>query len=187
LSERLKGFLKLLWLSGRQSLRRDVFHHAMAVGIASAFGLALGLVFGLPRDYWIIVTLIIAVRPNIRATVIAAPPHVGSTVTFASMRVMGTVVGAVIASAITFTTNNMYVLGGLLFAFAVCVFATRGVNPVLVQVFPVPLVVILLNLLDPGQWQLGGFRILDVIIGGVIAIATVYLLGIRSRARGLAA
>jgi uncharacterized membrane protein YccC len=56
-----------------------------------------------------------------------------------------------------------------------------------VQVFPVPLVVILLNLLYPGQWQLGGFRILDVIIGGVIAIATVYLLGIRSRARGLAA
>jgi uncharacterized membrane protein YccC len=131
LSTRVRKFFRLLWVSGKRSLHPDVVSHAVAVGIAAALGLALGRGLGLPKDYWIIATVIIAVRPNVRATVIAAPPHFGSTVTFASIRVIGTVLGAVIAATITFATDNIYVLGLLLFGFFVCMFATRGVNQVL--------------------------------------------------------
>ncbi|MGC1929854.1 MAG: hypothetical protein WA667_12825 [Candidatus Nitrosopolaris sp.] len=34
------------------------------LGIASALGYTIGLVLGLPRDFWIIITIIVAVRPN---------------------------------------------------------------------------------------------------------------------------
>jgi uncharacterized membrane protein YccC len=183
LSTQLKGFLELLWLSGR-SLHPDVFRNAIAIGVASAFGLTLGLVFGLPRDYWAIITIIIAVRPSIGSTVIALPPKMGSTVAFTSRRVIGTVAGAVIAWAITLEVSNLYLLGGLLFAFSVGMFATRGVNPVLVQVFLVPFVIILFNLLYPGQSQLAELRIVDVIIGGAVAIATVFLLGFKTKTHG---
>jgi uncharacterized membrane protein YccC len=54
-------------------------------------------------------------------------------------------------------------------------FAVRGVNLGLSQVLITPFIIILLNLLFPGQWELAGIRILDVTIGGAIAILTVYL------------
>lgn len=147
----------------------ETLRHAIAVGAASAFGLTIGLVLGFPRDFWVLVTIIIAMRPNI-----------GLTIRFASMRVIGTVVGAIIAAAITLETSNLYLLGGLLFVFAIFMFATRGVNPGLVQVFLVPFIIILLNIIYPEQWQLAGIRILDVAIGGAIAVSAAYLLGIRT-------
>jgi hypothetical protein len=150
-------------------LQSEALRHAIAVGAASAFGLAIGLVLGFPRDFWVVVTIIASVRPNI-----------GSTISFTSMRVIGTVVGAVIAAAITLEISNLYLLAGLLFAFSIFMFATRGVNPVLVQVFLVPFVIILINVIYPGQWQLAEIRIVDVVIGGAIVVLTVYLLGIRT-------
>jgi uncharacterized membrane protein YccC len=87
--------------------------------------------------------------------------------------------GAVIAVAITLEISNLYILAALLFGFYTLTFATRGVNLGLVQVFLTPSIIILLNILYPGQWQLAESRVLDVVIGGAIAVTTVYLLGIR--------
>jgi len=145
----------------------------MAVGAASALGLTIGLALGLPRDFWIVVTIIIALRPRL-----------GLTVNFTEMMVIGTIAGAVVAGAITVEIANVYLLEGLLLGFATAMFATRGVNLGLSQVFLTPFVIILLNLLYPGQWQLAEIRILDVTIGGAIAILTGYLVraGVLARA-----
>jgi uncharacterized membrane protein YccC len=90
-----------------------------------------------------------------------------------------------IAGAITVEMSNTYLLEGLLLVFAVAMFAVRGVNLGLSQVLITPFIIILLNLLYPGQWQLAGIRILDVTIGGAIAILTVYLVRIGILARRL--
>jgi uncharacterized membrane protein YgaE (UPF0421/DUF939 family) len=169
-SEQLNSYFKVITLGGRP-YHSAAFRHAIAVGVASAFGLAIGLALGLPRDFWIVVTIITGVRPKI-----------GPTIRSASMVVMGTIAGAAIAAGITLEISDLYLLGGILFAFAVFMFATRGVNPVLSQVFFTPFIIILLDILYQGRLQLAEVRILDVTIGGAIAIATVYLLGIRSRA-----
>jgi uncharacterized membrane protein YccC len=92
--------------------------------------------------------------------------------------VIGTIVGAVIAGVITVEISNMYLLEALLLVFATAMFAVRGVNLGLSQVLITPFIIILLNLLYPGQWQLAGIRILDVTIGGAVAILTVYLVRI---------
>ena len=144
----------------------------MLVGAASAVGLAVGLALGLPRDFWIVVTVIIALRPKI-----------GPTVSFTAMMVLGTIVGAAIAGAVTLEVSNVYLLEALLFGFAIAMFAIRDVNLGLFQVFFSPFIIVLLNLLYPGNWQLAEIRILDVTIGGVIAILMVYLVTIRSVAR----
>jgi len=154
-------------------LQSESFRHSMAVGAASALGLTIGLALGLPRDFWIVVTIIIALRPRL-----------GLTVNFTEMMVIGTIAGAVVAGAITVEIANVYLLEGLLLGFATAMFATRGVNLGLSQVFLTPFVIILLNLLYPGQWQLAEIRILDVTIGGAIAILTGYLVraGVLARA-----
>ena len=149
-------------------VRSDAFKHAVIVGVASSIGHGIGLAFGLPRDYWIIATIVLALRPNIT-----------DTLSFTTMIVGGTLVGAVIAASITLAVSNDYALWVCLLAIGVAVYATRGMNFGLSQVFFTPFIVVLLNILYPGQWQLAEARILDVAIGGMVSVATVYFLGLR--------
>jgi hypothetical protein len=44
--------------------RLAALRSALIIGIASAIGYTIGLVLGLPRDFWIIVTIIVAIQPN---------------------------------------------------------------------------------------------------------------------------
>jgi uncharacterized membrane protein YccC len=151
--------------------RLDVLRSALMIGIASALGYTIGLVLGLPRDFWTVVTIIIAIRPNISATT-----------TFTSMIVIGTIVGALIA-LITLENSNLSLRLALLFSFAVALYATMKVNVILTQIFLVPFIIILLNIYYPGEWYLSFIRILDVAIGGAIAVAMVCLLSALSGSR----
>jgi uncharacterized membrane protein YccC len=78
-------------------------------------------------------------------------------------------------------TSNVYVLLPLMFAFAVLMFASRGVNTALLQIFLVPFIIILLNIIYPGEWYLVLYRTLDVGIGMVLAIIAVYLLSLMKK------
>jgi hypothetical protein len=143
----------------------EVVKGAAAIAVAGALGFTLGLEFKLPRDFWVVVTVIFVVHPSIRMTL-----------TDTTLRVGGTIVGALIAAAITFETHSTWVLVPLLYAFAVLMFSTRGVNVGIVQVPLVPYIIILLNLIYPSQWEFAFYRILEVVIGAALAIATVYVL-----------
>jgi hypothetical protein len=149
----------------KQSMPRlEALRSALLIGIASALGYTIGLVLALPRDFWIVITIIIVVRPN---------PNL--TITFASMMVIGTIAGSIIAAVIILGTSNLYLLLALLFSFVAVLFAVIGVNVILMQIFLVPFIIILLSIYYPGQWYISLVRILDVAIGGAIAIAMVYL------------
>ncbi len=148
--------------------RTDAFKQAGIVGIAAAAGISVGLALGLPRDFWIIVTIVLALRPSI-----------GPTVDFTTMIVIGTAIGAVLAASVTLEITNGYVLWLILLGVAVCLFATRGMNLTLTQIFVTPLIIILLNIVYPGEWQLAETRILDVVIGGAIALVTSYIVQLK--------
>ena len=153
--------------------RLATLRNALPIGIVSALGYTVGFVLGLPRDFWIVVPIILAIRPTSSTL----------TMTFTSMMIIGTIAGALIATVITLETNNHYLLLALLFSFAVVVFATLGVSITLTQIFLVPFVIILLNLYYPGQWYLPFIRILNVAIGAATAVAVVYLLSVLSGSR----
>jgi hypothetical protein len=152
--------------SGQQppTPRLAALRSALMIGIASAIGYTIGLVLGLPRDFWAVLTIIVAIRPS---------PSL--TISFTSMMVLGTIIGALIAAVITLENSNPYLRLVLLFSFAVMLYATMRVNVILTQIFLVPFIIILLNIYYPGEWYLSFIRILDVAIGGVIAVAMVYL------------
>lgn len=152
------------------------FRDAVVIAVASSLGLSLGLALGLPRDFWIVVTIISAGRTKL-----------GPTLSSASMIVVGTIAGAMMAAAITLSISNVYVLEAFLLVFGTTMFATRGVNLGLTQISFTPYIIILLNLLYPGEWWLALLRILDVTLGGALVIAAVYVLSIRSKAFAKAA
>ena len=152
-------------------LRSETIRQAFAIAVASAVGLAIGIALGLPRDFWIVVTIVLAIRPTI-----------GSTVTFTLLIVIGTMIGAIVAAAITLEIGVPYVIAILLFAFAIAMFATRGVNLALVQLFLTPFIIILLDILYPGEWMLAVVsKDLTVAIGGVLAIVTATIRAVHIR------
>jgi hypothetical protein len=144
--------------------RLVVLRSVLMIGIASAIGYTIGLVLGLPRDFWAVLTIIVAIRPS---------PSL--TISLTCMMVFGTIIGALIAAVITLENSNPYLRLILLFSFSVMLYATMRVNVVLTQIFLVPFIIILLNIYYPGQWYLSFIRILDVAIGGAIAVAMVCL------------
>ena len=81
---------------------------------------------------------------------------------------IGTVIGAIIGAAITLATSNLLVLTILLFVFGLLMFSSRGVNLSVVQIFFTPFIIILLNILYPGEWYLAFYRVLAVSIGVAI-------------------
>ena len=155
---------------GQQISWQEAVRSAVLLGVVSALGFSIGLGFGLPRDYWIVLTVLIAVRPTLSLTL-----------SFTTTMAIGTIIGAVIAAAITLETNEIPVLLSLLFVFAVLMFATRGVNVGIVQVFFTAFIIILVNIIYPGEWYLALYRILEVAIGIVLAITAVYLLSVMKR------
>jgi uncharacterized membrane protein YccC len=108
--------------------RLAALRSALPIGIVSALGYTVGLILGFPRDFWIVVPIILAIRPTSSTL----------TMTFTSMMIIGTIAGALIATVITLETNNHYLLLALLFSFAVVVFATLGVSITLTQIVLFP-------------------------------------------------
>lgn len=148
-------------------LHPDALRNAITIGVASAVGFLIGMLLGLPRDFWIVVTIILTVQPSFNATL-----------TFTSSMVLGTIIGAVLGAAIIMETKNVYFQLIFLGMFAVFMFATRGVNLALVQVFLAPFIIVLLNIIYLGQANFAEARVIDVAIGGLISVATVYVLGL---------
>ena len=75
--------------------------------------------------------------------------------------------------------KRLFLLLALLFSFVAVLFAVIGVNIILIQIFLVPFIIILLSIYYPGQWYISLFRSIDVAIGGAIAVAMVYLKGLK--------
>jgi len=140
----------------------DIFRDYVAIGIASAVGFGIGIALGLPRDFWVVITIIMVSRPRISPTVIST-----------ALMVIGTIIGAVIAAFVTLGVTSALALWFIILVLGVLVFATRGVNLGLTQIFMVPFIILIVDALYNRQLAL--FRIEDVVLGGAIAIATIII------------
>ena len=146
------------------SVHTEVFGQAVVTAIAAGVGLAIGVTLHLPRDIWIMITIIIAIRPGIG-------PTINSTIVI----VVGTVLGAMLGAAVTLEVGGLAPLAATLFVLAFGMFSARLVNQALFQALVTPFLIVLLNIIYPGDWWFAFARIADVGIGGALAIAAVYL------------
>ena len=152
--------------------------HAAAVAITATAGLWLGLVLGLPRDYWVMLTVLVALRPDLAATV-----------SYSASRGAGTVVGAAGAFAVTSLTSSPWILFPVLGATTWLALATRSVNYLVYAVGITLTVILLLNLAYSGGPSLAVTRVIDTVIGGALALVAAFLLfevGLAKRSSGSA-
>jgi hypothetical protein len=142
----------------------EATRNAVIIGVASAIGYSIGLALGLPRDFWVVITIIAVIRPNLN-----------STIAITSMRLIGTLAGGLVAAIVVIGIDLPLLQLILLFCFATLMFASRGVNYAVAQVFLVPYVILLLNFSYPGAWYFVFYRVLDVTLGCAVGLSAAFL------------
>ncbi|OKH52665.1 hypothetical protein NIES2101_13555 [Calothrix sp. HK-06] len=143
-----------------------ILRHALRVGVTTAFSIIVYTLFHLQHGFWITLTIVVILKPDF-----------GSTLQRALHRMGGTIVGAALASVLAITIHNNFLLLIFIILMTFAAISLITVNYGFATVFITPLVVLLLNLVNPDVgWQIAGIRILNTIIGGGLALVGGYLL-----------
>jgi uncharacterized membrane protein YccC len=145
----------------------DALMHAAVVGVTVALGLAVGLALDLPRDFWIMLTILVALRADL-----------ASTTSYAGMRIVGTIAGAFLAFWVSVYVSSSLALFLILAFAAALTFATRSVNYAVFATWITLVVITLLDLVFAGGPELAVIRVLDTVIGGAMALSAAFLLSI---------
>ena len=146
--------------------------HIAAVAVTATLGFLVGLQLGLPRDYWIMLTVLVALRPDL-----------ASTYAYSMARILGTIVGAAAALLITTLTADPRILFPVLAVTTGLCFATRGVNYLVYSVWITLTVILILNLVYSGGPTLAIARVIDTVLGGALALVAALVLSWSGRFR----
>jgi uncharacterized membrane protein YccC len=159
-------------LVSNMSLRSGHFQFALSFAITGAIGLSIAQDLGIMRGYWILITMcVLLLRSDISVTF-----------SFTTMRIIGTIVGAGIGMMIiTNVVNSIWLLSFILFVLASLFFAIKNVNYALATFFLTSFILVLLDILIPGQTILAQIRILDTLMGAGLTLLGVFIIWLFSR------
>ncbi len=138
-----------------------VMRHAVRAAVVAAPIIAISLIWALPFEHWLTITVVLTLQPYFAATWQRALERIG-----------GTVLGALIGGAIAFAPSGSLSQALLLFPLSIVGFSVRQVSYGTFIACLTPMIVILIEVVEPGQspWTVAGLRILFTLAGGVIAV-----------------
>nr|WP_299205366.1 FUSC family membrane protein [uncultured Brumimicrobium sp.] len=142
-----------------------IFRHALRLTIAMVFAYVLGNLFEIQNAYWIMLTVLVILRPNY-----------GLTKERAKDRIIGTVIGGAIAFGIVILTQNPIVYGVLAVSSLILGFALIQQNYRWAAAFITLNVVFVYSFITPNAFAVIQYRIFDTILGGFISYAAIYTL-----------
>jgi uncharacterized membrane protein YccC len=135
-----------------------VLRFALRVGLVTAAAVALTAALDLQRGYWITLTAVVILQP-----------YTGTTSVRAVQRVLGTVVGGMLAAGLAALLHDERAIFALVFVFALLSVALLPLNYAAFSVFLTPTFVLLAEA-STGDWHLAGVRILNTVLGGGLAL-----------------
>lgn len=139
-----------------------IFRHAMRLTIAMVFAFVLGNIFEIQNAYWIMLTVLVILRPNY-----------GLTKERAKDRIVGTVIGGIIAFGIVILTQNAIIYGVLAIASLILAFALMQQNYRWAAAFITLNIVFVYSFIHPNAFSVIQYRVIDTILGGVISYAAI--------------
>ena len=148
------------------SLRSDTFRHALRVSIAATLGYVLSQMIMLGHSYWILLTIIVILKPAYSITKKRN-----------YQRVLGTIAGAFAGLVILYFIKDNTALFVIMLLFMTGTYSFVRTNYLVAVVFMTPYVLLLFHLLNNGQFKtVLTDRIVDTVIGSAIAFAANFLL-----------
>jgi uncharacterized membrane protein (TIGR01666 family) len=147
------------------SLDSTMFRHSLRLSIAMVLAYLLGFLLEIQNTYWILLTLIVIMRPSY-----------GLTKERSKDRIIGTLIGAVVAVGIVLITQNVVVYSVLAFVSLVLAFALIQQNYKSAAALITISIVFVYSLINPDAFEVIQYRVLDTIIGAAIAVVANYAL-----------
>tara|TARA_R110002049_G_scaffold240425_1_gene413822 strand:- start:59185 stop:61407 length:2223 start_codon:yes stop_codon:yes gene_type:complete len=147
------------------SFKSTIFKHSLRLAVTVMVGYALGTLFDFQNPYWILLTIIVILRPSY-----------GLTKARSKDRVIGTLIGAAIASLIVLVVQNAYLLGILGLGSLIIAFSMVQKNYKIGATFITLSVVFIYAIIRTDVLNVIQYRVLDTVIGAVLAfLATLWL------------
>ncbi|HEY3600246.1 MAG TPA: FUSC family protein [Paraburkholderia sp.] len=140
------------------------FRHALRVTIAVAVGFWLGRLLPLTNAYWIVMTVIIILKPGYSLT----KQRNGE-------RIVGTLIGCAASVVLMMFVKEPHILLVVMFASMVMSYSLLLFNYAASVVFTSSYVLLMFHLLAPGSMRIIGERAIDTVVGCAIAIAASHL------------
>ena len=151
----------------RQNLtaHSTIFRHALRLTVTMLVGYALGALFPIQNSYWIMLTIVVIMRPGY-----------GLTKSRSIQRVYGTLIGGAVALGIVLLVHDPYVYGMLAAISLVFGFSLVQKNYGGAAVFITLYVIFLYALIRPDAIPVIQFRVLDTVMGaGLAFLASLFL------------
>lgn len=153
-------------LRNNLTLDSSVFRHSARVAIAMMLGYFLTLLFPAGHhSYWVLLTISVIMKPAFSLT---------RQRNFE--RITGTIAGGLIGLVIILLVPDKTVQFVFMVLFMLGTYSAQRVNYIVMVICVTPFVLILFNFLGAGYADVIQERLLDTILGGIIALTTSYLL-----------
>jgi uncharacterized membrane protein YccC len=162
-SRRVRAGISLL--KDNLTFRSVTYRHALRLGVTATAAVAFYILIGLPHGAWVPLTAMVILKPNF-----------GGTYQQAKQRVVGTVAGSVMGAILAAAVTKLLALDLILVLFGILAFSLIARNYGLGVLFLTPFIVLLLNTVQPGDWEVAAIRSFDTVIGGLLALLAGYLL-----------
>jgi len=148
------------------SIKSDIFRHSLRVSIAATAGYILSNFFMLGHSYWILLTIIVILKPAYSLTKKRN-----------YQRVLGTVAGALAGLIMLYFIKDNTILFIIMLLLMTGTYSFIRTNYLLAVICMTPYILLLFHLLNSGQFKtIITDRIIDTVIGSGIAFAANFLL-----------
>lgn len=141
-----------------------IFRHSLRLTITIALGFVVGMIFPLQNVYWILLTIVVIMRPGY-----------GLTKQRSYQRIIGTITGGIIAFATLSVVHHPVVIGTLAIACMLLGFTFTAINYRIGATFVTVYVIFLYSLLTPEISDVIQYRIVDTAVGALLAFVGNYL------------
>lgn len=147
------------------SFSSTIFRHSLRLTMSIATGFVIGIIFPLQNVYWILLTIIVIMRPGY-----------GLTKQRSYQRIIGTIMGGIIAFAILSFVNNPIIIGTLTIVAMLLGYTFTAINYRIGATFVTIYVVFVYGMLTPDITHVIQYRIIDTVVGAAIAFFANYFL-----------
>jgi uncharacterized membrane protein YccC len=139
--------------------------HALRLAVTSAVAVVVGNTTALGHGYWVTLTVVVIMKPTFGVTFVRG-----------LQRVVGTVLGALLAAVLTGVVGHDVAMLAILAALSVLTFSLMPLNYGLYALFLTPLVILMLEMGQPSSLSAALDRARDTVIGGALSLVGGYLL-----------
>lgn len=140
------------------NLNSAIFRHSLRLALVVLLGYLIGDYFSVQNPYWILLTVVVIMRPNYGLTKIRT-----------RKRIVGTLIGGALAIGIVFLTQNTMVYAVLGILSLTLAFSLIQRNYTTAAIFITLSIIFIYALLQPEVLNVIQFRVVDTLIGAGLA------------------